>query len=167
LDDMQINGNGKLTAIPIEAVSEDIKQDALVEVGNAEYSQMRNLLSTTDDVYKGYKESKTHSGYYAKHRYTCYVRDQLANMKPRTEMHILFEKFTDPLDLDNKKMFDLFKDIDKEILPDLPTDEKIVNLKNNLLKVLKTKYKRFEDQRNEAVKKMQTSLRQQGIPPKD
>jgi len=165
LDDMQINGNGIPTTISIEAVSEDIKQDALVEVGNAEYSQMRNLLSTTDDVYKGYKESKTHSGYYAKHRYTCYVRDQLANMKPRTEMHILFEKFTDPLDLDNKKMFDLFKDIDKEILPDLPTDEKIVNLKTHLLKLLKKKYKRFEDQRDEAVKTMKTSRRQQGLGP--
>jgi len=167
LDDMQINGNGKLTAIPIEAVSEDIKQDALVEVGNVEYGQMRKLLSTNGDEIKGYEESKAHSGYYSKHTWTCYVRDQLANMKPRTEMHNLFERFTDPLDLDNKKMFELFKEIDEGILPVFPKDDKIVNLKNNLLKLLKKKYKRFEDQRNEAVKTMQTSLRQQGIPPKD
>jgi len=95
------------------------------------------------------------------------VRDQLANMKPRTEMHNLFERFTDPLDLDNKKMFELFKEIDEEILPDFPTDNNIVKLRNGLVKLLKKKYKPFEDNWINAAQTMQTSRRLQGLKAED
>ena len=64
-------------------------------------------------------------------------------------------------------MFELFQDIDEEILPDFPKDEKIVNLRNSLLKLLKKKYKVFEDQRKGTLGLLKTLLRQQGIPVKD
>ena len=115
------NGNGTVTTKTIETVSDGIEKDTSIQVegsdvlpavNNRQYVEMRNLLSKKVEDIREQQASLTRAGFYSKHKWTCYVRDRLAEMMPRTEMHNLIAKFTEPLDLDNTRMYESFREID-------------------------------------------------------
>ena len=144
-------------------VDVSIKQRVLTPVSASEYCKIELLLrkNVKDmDPQEEVPNAVARTGFYAQHKWTRYIRQEMAGSEIYTEIHQFLEKFTDPTTLTIEDIFRICNEFHKGSLINMPQDECIRVLSIGLHKLLTEKYPKLESTRKENLERVVRTRRQ-------
>ena len=144
-------------------VDVSIKKRVLTPVSASEYCKIELLLrkNVKDmDPQEEVPNAVVRTGFFAQHKWTRYIRQEMVGSEIYTEIHQFLEKFTDPTTLTNEDIFRICNEFHKGGLAKIPEDNCIKVLSMGLHKLLIEKYPKLESARKEKLERVVRTRRQ-------